>query len=134
MSFAFFAFIVFANAAQPKLNASFLTKERYAIFDHGEPVDVKLIVDGPREADDSVKWQVLDFCDRLVAEGSYAVPAGSTPWSETLHLDLKSAGYFELHLKLEKNSSTIPREARVLQDTLHSLFCRHYPCQTCAPG
>ncbi len=93
-----------------ELSAEFATKATYAVFNPHEAVELRLKVTGDHVKDDRVSWTMKDFRGKSVSQGTIDVPAGDQDWEGKLTLTDNGAGYFEVHLKLEANGTTIPRQ------------------------
>lgn len=91
-----------------ELRAQFLSQPRCPVYHRGEAVKVALKVTGAREFDDVLIWYVADYLGKTHDQGSFNVPKGDRPWSGELALKDYGAGYFELHLALQKSGVTLP--------------------------
>lgn len=94
----------------PQLTAAFSENERWAIFQPDEPVELILTLTGSRAVEDVLQWNVTDYLGQERDQGSIKVPAGDGSWETRIQADDYGAGYFEVHLKLEKTGLTLPRE------------------------
>ena len=91
------------------LQAAFAEKARWAIFDDGEPVVLRVQVSGWRKSEDTLLWEVRDHEGVVRGAGEMNVSAGAAPWEAELPIEPPGAGYFEVHLKLAKAEITLPR-------------------------
>jgi hypothetical protein len=91
------------------LQAAFVEKARYAIFEPGEDIDLWLQVEGWRQAADELLWEVRDYRNQSVDAGTLAVAQGEQRWESVLRLKPRGAGYFEVHVRLKNAEITLPR-------------------------
>ncbi len=91
------------------LQAGFANKARWAIFDPGEPIALRVRVSGWRKSEDTLLWELRDHEGSVCGSGEVKVAAGSAPWEAELPVRAPAAGYFEVHLKLAKAEITLPR-------------------------
>lgn len=94
---------------QLTLDASFVDKTRYAIFEPGEKTDLWLRVLGWRKDKEELLWEVRDFEGVVKDSGSIEVPAGDKAWEGVLNLKPYGYGYFEVHLRLKHADISVPR-------------------------
>ncbi|MFA6293698.1 MAG: LamG-like jellyroll fold domain-containing protein [Victivallales bacterium] len=92
------------------LSAEFATKPHYAVFNPHEAVKILVNVTGDRLKEDRIVWQVKDFRENIIDKGTLAVPAGSDDSEASINLKEYSAGYFEVHIKLESQNISITRQ------------------------
>ncbi|WPJ95051.1 sugar-binding protein [Coraliomargarita algicola] len=99
------------NAAQSaQLSASFSENERWAIFQADDTVELILTLTGNRSEEDVLRWVVTDYLGQERDQGAIKVPAGDGKWETRIQAQDYGAGYFEVHLELEKSKVTVPRE------------------------
>ncbi|MFG0249871.1 MAG: hypothetical protein ACF8OB_13365 [Phycisphaeraceae bacterium JB051] len=91
-----------------KLNASWISNNRYAIFDPEQTVALQLTVEGSRATDEQLLWQWLNH-DHLIKQGQIPVPKGNSPFVHTLKLTPEHAGYFQVKARLQKSGVTLPK-------------------------
>lgn len=91
------------------LKADFTTHSRYAIFKNGEPVSLKISLEGQRAAADTLEWWVTNYLDEETDKGELSVPAGDDSWTTVLPLKNYGAGYFEVHLNMKKSGVTLDK-------------------------
>lgn len=94
---------------QLTLDASFVDKTRYAIFENGEKTDLWLRVLGWRKDKEEILWEVRDFEGNVKDSGTIEVPAGEKPWEGILNLNPYGYGYFEVDLRLKHADISVPR-------------------------
>ncbi len=91
------------------LAAEFAQKPRYSVFNPHEKLEAIVNVTGTRKNEDLLSWSISDFREKIVDKGTLPVPSGDYDWQNKLELKQLPAGYYELHLKLDRQIISLPR-------------------------
>ncbi|MAX26630.1 MAG: hypothetical protein CMJ19_19225 [Phycisphaeraceae bacterium] len=91
-----------------KLQAKWSTKNRYAIYEPGEKVELQFTVQGSRAPGETILWQLFDHQQKL-KQGEIAVPAGSGPFSQSITLSPERYGYFQVKARLSLSGVMLPK-------------------------
>lgn len=83
-------------------------QERFSVFDYGEPVKLRLSLNGDFPGSDTLQWRLCDYRNRLLESGTLPVTAEKLKKGIDFTVKNQKAGCFFLFMKLEKSGITIP--------------------------